>query len=918
MTIYTHTSVSRTMWVDYFSFEGRIPKTMKKVISILTASAFLLIIPLILVLHLGAAISYSPSADRGVTCSGHPCLAAVTCPTSTCAATELQTALDSAWLGDTVTLETGKVWTTTGIVLHPRTSGSGTLTVRSSSADSLLPAPGTRITPLYKSLLPELRITSSSGAPIIGVEQTANPVTNITFMGIWFSTAPGVNSNYARLISTWVPPQNWYGVTGVTVGSPVTLTMAATSMFTEGQHVMVACTQTDNDGACGVTGVSGWWTVTNITPTTLKLAGTTGTGAYTSGLVIAPNTQYAATMTADNITIDRCLILPDPLSQIKNGVTVGGRAHTIKDSYFDHLKSNNDSQSISMPNAVGPVLITNNYLGGGSGENIVTGGAEPNVPNLHASDLTITHNTIYKDPALYKWETWSASTWVRAGKLINNGTDKSWIATSSGTTGTSQPTLPANACAAAPKCDGTCCVTDGTVVWQRNFLSSDWYDHWTVKNLFELKSAERVVARWNLLDGSWSDGQDGSAFLLNSTKQSNIGQALLQHIEFGDNVVRHTAAIGAVLSAQDYGDGDVDDVYLHDNLIYGFTGGWYALTIRGRTNVPSYFTGLRVDHNTFERAGGGGQINFGADGPGRFDGPSFTNNIFRIDGMLYPFISQAGTCWGTDKTALDCVTLGRGGYTFAGNILTSETLATWPARNFNPAWGSIGFTNVATADYSLGSSSPYKNAGTDGKDIGADTTQLPLIRHLAVTPTDRMALFAWAVTQPIQDIPCVIEVSTDRDFATYIGDLDPSLYLHPDTTDNNRLPKTSLDRVMLIGANSRLASATTYWYRLHCGGAFEQGSFTTTAPLSGGVMIEIAKLQQTGGTASFVVEWGTSYSRAADALSGGDTIQVPCVVGQTCSASFTVPAGLIAYYRLQDKDSAGHVLSTSPVSLRAQ
>jgi hypothetical protein len=126
-----------------------------------------------------------------------------------------------------------------------------------------------------------------------------------------------------------------------------------------------------------------------------------------------------------------------------------------------------------------------------------------------------------------------------------------------------------------------------------------------------------------------------------------------------------------------------------------------------------------------------------------------------------------------------------------------------------------------------------------------------------------------------------------------------------------------LDRAILIGANSRLASDTTYWYRLHCGGAFEQGNFTTTAPLSGGITINIAEHGRTRGAAYLDVEWGTSYSRSADVLSGGGTIQVPCVFGRICHASFTVPAGLIVYYRLEDKDSGGHVLSTSPVSLRA-
>ena len=51
-------------------------------------------------------------------------------------------------------------------------------------------------------------------------------------------------------------------------------------------------------------------------------------------------------------------------------------------------------------------------------------------------------------------------------------------------------------------------------------------------------------------------------------------------------------------------------------------------------------------------------------------------------------------------------------------------LSTWPANNFFPvdpnAVQFVNFNNGNGGDYHLLPSSPYKNAASDGKDLGAD------------------------------------------------------------------------------------------------------------------------------------------------------------------------------------------------------
>src|SRR5262245_38982412 len=67
---------------------------------------------------------------------------------------DLQAALNQARPGDVITLEAGATFT--GNFTLPNKSGSGWIVIRSSTADSNLPPPGTRITPSYSSVLPKI------------------------------------------------------------------------------------------------------------------------------------------------------------------------------------------------------------------------------------------------------------------------------------------------------------------------------------------------------------------------------------------------------------------------------------------------------------------------------------------------------------------------------------------------------------------------------------------------------------------------------------------------------------------------------------------------------------------------------------------------------------------------------------------
>ena len=99
------------------------------------------------------------------------------------------------------------------------------------------------------------------------------------------------------------------------------------------------------------------------------------------------------------------------------------------------------------------------------------------------------------------------------------------------------------------------------------------------------------------------------------------------------------------------------------------------------------------------------------------------------------------------------------------------------------------------------------------------------------------------------------------------------------------------------------------------------GSFTTGTALSGTRTVQVQTsltnlTQGATGANNMIVEYGTSYSRATNALSGGGTTTaVPCVVGGgACVASFSAPAGAPSFYRYKIRRADGTVLITQPTT----
>lgn len=142
---------------------------------------------------------------------------------------------------------------------------------------------------------------------------------------------------------------------------------------------------------------------------------------------------------------------------------------------------------------------------------------------------------------------------------------------------------------------------------------------------------------------------------------------------------------------------------------------------------------------------------------------------------------------------------------------------------------------------------PWKG-GHDGQDVGADMSQVALIRDLRVTPATQWVTFSWTLPSALSNAVCQIEVSPDSGLLNDDGDytvvnaIRPDYYIRSDQDNVNAratVDATGTRRTFQVGATGSvtgddgvshalpLTTGTTYYHRLFCGGAMERGSFST-------------------------------------------------------------------------------------------
>jgi hypothetical protein len=397
--------------------------------------------------------------------------------------------------------------------------------------------------------------------------------------------------------------------------------------------------------------------------------------------------------TADHLVIDRSWLHGATQDETNTGVNVNGMTNVaIVDSYFSDFHCISKTGACTDSHAVagglgdtqdGPFLIQDNFLEA-SGEAVIFGGG---AATFSPADITITGN--------HFWKPWQ---WMKGNNPYVGGQDG---------------------------------------------------NPFVVKNHLELKNAVRVLVEANLMENSWGGfSQGGYGILLTPKNQhTQSGSNVCPICQVTDITIRYVhvshAGGGIQMATAISGDGSggasalagtrwsIHDVVLDDLSIkyvgpgtaFELTNTWpknslNTVTINHVTGFPDPSSHLFVMGNQIPTAPMYALV--------------FTNNL-NLTGQ-YPIWNSGGgqaNCAVRDvpvTSITNCFT----SYTFSNNGLIASPSkfppSSWPTNNMFPQTVDdvqfVNYNNGNGGNYELQSTSPFKNKGTDGKDLGADIAGL--------------------------------------------------------------------------------------------------------------------------------------------------------------------------------------------------
>jgi hypothetical protein len=237
---------------------------------------------------------------------------------------------------------------------------------------------------------------------------------------------------------------------------------------------------------------------------------------------------------------------------------------------------------------------------------------------------------------------------------------------------------------------------------------------WTVKNLFELKSASRVLIESNVFEHNWSAAQTGYAILF--TPMNQDGRApwtVVSDITFRYNVVRHVAAAINILGVDYQGASrQTRGIQIQHNLFYDVGSRWggdgrFLLIGDGPADIV-------VDHNTVIQEGSVLHMYGQRNGrPHVIENLRLTNNL-----TLHNEYGIIGDERGIGQPAISAYLLRED---IRRNAIAGADATYYPSDNFFPAVGEFlaEFVDVARGDYRLHPDSRFRRAATDGTALGA-------------------------------------------------------------------------------------------------------------------------------------------------------------------------------------------------------
>jgi hypothetical protein len=231
-----------------------------------------------------------------------------------------------------------------------------------------------------------------------------------------------------------------------------------------------------------------------------------------------------------------------------------------------------------------------------------------------------------------------------------------------------------------------------------NFLGRQW----TVKNLFELKNAQRVLIDGNIFENNWADGQNGFAILFTPRNQDGgASWTVVRDVVFTNNIVRNTAsAINIMGCDNNYSSQQTQRIRIANNLFEDVGGsrwgggGRFLQVLDGAAQVV-------VENNTI----------FNTSNLITAEGKPNTGFVYRNNISYHNEYGVTGTGTGVGNSTL---TKYFPGAVFEKNILVGGKADIYPANNqFPHSPDEVGFTDPVRKNYRLDAKSRYKSIGAD-------------------------------------------------------------------------------------------------------------------------------------------------------------------------------------------------------------
>jgi len=272
-------------------------------------------------------------------------------------------------------------------------------------------------------------------------------------------------------------------------------------------------------------------------------------------------------------------------------------------------------------------------------------------------------------------------------------------------------------------------LSPSDITLRRNHIRKPaaWKGAWTVKNLFELKHAKRVLVEGNVFENNWAGAQPGMAIVLKSTNQGGTNPwAQTADVTFRYNVVRnspqgvvisaaadqYTAAMVAVPAAR----------FRFEHNLFENIGTYNGTTTNAvAVTLTNNLTDVTFAHNT---------VSFNYD-EGLFmmlEAWGAARNIVFNDNVVgkarYYQIMHSGIKVGTESLNA----FAGSAWSFARNVVVgvgADYVSWHPQSSFYPAaTGDVGFSFGSNGDYRLSSASAFKGRATDGSDPGVNFDEL--------------------------------------------------------------------------------------------------------------------------------------------------------------------------------------------------